>query len=107
MRCVGYDAEFNFSATVNLGAAHATGTHLLFLNDDTEAVSDGWLATMVAALDHGPHVGAVGAKLLFEDGTCSTRATRTARRSTTSASASPPTRPAGSASSPGAARWSA
>jgi len=66
---VDYDADFNFSAAVNLGAAHATGTHLLFLNDDTEAVSDGWLAAMVAALGHAPRVGAVGAKLLFEDGT--------------------------------------
>ncbi len=69
VRCVPYDAAFNFSATVNLGAANANGTHLLFLNDDTEAVSEGWLATMLSALDHGPRVGAVGAKLLFEDGT--------------------------------------
>lgn len=69
VRSVAYDADFNFSATVNLGAAHARGAHLLFLNDDTEAVSDGWLAAMVEALGEGPRVGAVGAKLLFEDGT--------------------------------------
>jgi GT2 family glycosyltransferase len=66
VRCVDYDAEFNFSATVNLGAAHAEGTMLLLLNDDTEATEDGWLHSMLAAAD--PGVGAVGARLLFEDG---------------------------------------
>ena len=68
VRIVDYDAPFNFSACVNLGAAHATGTNLLLLNDDTEAVSPGWLAAMLDALDDG-RVGAVGARLLFEDGT--------------------------------------
>ena len=68
VRCVPYDAEFNFSATVNLGAAHARGEHLLLLNDDTEVISPDWLVRM---LDAGaePGVGAVGARLLFEDGT--------------------------------------
>lgn len=68
VRCVPYDAEFNFSATVNLGAAHAVGRHLLLLNDDTEATSNGWLELMLDALAV-PGVGAVGARLLFEDGT--------------------------------------
>lgn len=67
VRCVPYDAEFNFSATVNLGAAHARGRFLLLLNDDTEAVADGWLTAMLDASSAG--VGAVGARLLFEDGT--------------------------------------
>jgi len=63
---------FNFSAAVNLGAAHARGEHLLFLNDDTEVLSSCWLHAMLDALgdDHdGRRVGAVGARLLFEDGT--------------------------------------
>ncbi len=67
VRLVDYDAAFNFSAVVNLGAAHATGEHLLLLNDDTEVVSADWLTQMLGACD--PGVGAVGAKLLFEDGT--------------------------------------
>lgn len=58
---------FNFAASVNLGAAHAHADLVLFLNDDTEAVSDGWLRLMCDALE--PGVGAVGARLLFEDGT--------------------------------------
>ena len=72
VRLVAYDAEFNFSATVNLGAAHAAGRNLLLLNDDTEVIADGWLRSMVAALEPSDvcaRVGAVGARLLFEDGT--------------------------------------
>lgn len=68
VRLVPYDAAFNFSATINLGAAHATGRHLLMLNDDTEVVSADWLERMLDAAA-GERVGAVGARLLFEDGT--------------------------------------
>lgn len=68
VRCVPYDDVFNFSATVNLGAAHARGEFVLLLNDDTEAVGPGWLERMLDAAA-SPGVGAVGARLLFEDGT--------------------------------------
>ena len=68
VRCVDYDAPFNFSATINLGAAHARGDFLLLLNDDTEVVNPDWLDLMVDAAA-SPDVGAVGARLLFEDGT--------------------------------------
>ena len=68
VRIVEWDAAFNFSAKCNLGAAHATGELLLFLNDDTELIEPGSLGEMAAlALEDG--VGLVGAKLLFEDGT--------------------------------------
>ena len=67
VRLVDYGEAFNFSAVVNLGAAHSTGEHLLLLNDDTEVISPDWLAQMLDAC--APGVGAVGAKLLFEDGT--------------------------------------
>ena len=43
VRLVDYEQAFNFSAVVNLGAAHATGEHLLLLNDDTEVISPDWL----------------------------------------------------------------
>ncbi len=68
VRIIDYDAPFNFSATVNLGAAHARGEHLLLLNDDTEVIEPAWLDRMLGAAAV-PGVGAVGAKLLFEDGT--------------------------------------
>ncbi|MCR4650543.1 MAG: glycosyltransferase [Lachnospiraceae bacterium] len=58
--------EFNFSAICNEGAHHSTGDYLLFLNDDMEIRDTKWLRKMLAygAL---PHVGAVGAKLLYPD----------------------------------------
>src|SRR3954469_10116707 len=67
VRLVDYQQAFNFSAVVNLGAAHAVGEQLLLLNDDTEVVTGDWLSQMIGASGDG--VGAVGAKLLFEDGT--------------------------------------
>lgn len=58
---------FHFARMCNLGAAHAKGKQLLFLNDDIECIHKGWLEAMqeVAAR---PHVGAVGSKLLYPDG---------------------------------------
>ena len=67
VRIVDYQQQFNFSAVVNLGAAHARGENLLLLNDDTEVIGANWLVQMLDAC--GPRVGAVGARLLFEDGT--------------------------------------
>ena len=67
VRIVEYRDDFNFSAVVNLGAAHAMGEYLLLLNDDTEVISPDWLTMLLDACGGG--VGAVGAKLLFEDGT--------------------------------------
>jgi GT2 family glycosyltransferase len=67
VQIVAFDAPFNFSATVNLGAAHASAEHLLLLNDDTEVISCDWLTKMLEAAE-GRGVGAVGARLLFEDG---------------------------------------
>lgn len=58
---------FNFSASVNEGARLAHGSHLLLLNDDTEVIEPRWLDRMVSVAA-GDSVGAVGAKLLFEDG---------------------------------------
>jgi O-antigen biosynthesis protein len=69
-----YDHEFNFSAKVNLGAAASSGRLLLLLNDDTELIAADSIAHMAGFLrDHEdlPHgaVGAVGARLLYSDGT--------------------------------------
>ena len=59
---------FNFSKLSNEGAAAATGPLLLFLNNDVEVIEPGWLAEMVSIAEE-PHVGAVGAKLTYPDGT--------------------------------------
>lgn len=56
--------EFNFSKMCNIGAENATGNFLLFLNDDMEIIQDDWLIKMLESA-RLPHVGAVGAKLLY------------------------------------------
>jgi GT2 family glycosyltransferase len=57
-------APFNFSLFCNEAAALARGRILLFLNDDTVALSDGWLDCL-ADWALRPACGAVGAKLLY------------------------------------------
>jgi len=61
---ISHDAPFNFSKLNNIGAEFAKGELLLFLNDDTEVVSAEWLERM-GGFAQLPHVGAVGAKLLY------------------------------------------
>lgn len=58
---------FNFAATINAGAARARGEYLLMLNDDVEPIRPDWLEIMLGHAQ-APGVGAVGAKLLYEDG---------------------------------------
>jgi GT2 family glycosyltransferase len=65
---VPFDEPFNFSRKCNFGALAARGEYLCFLNDDVEVISPGWLDELVAHLAE-PHVGAVGGRLLFADGT--------------------------------------
>jgi GT2 family glycosyltransferase len=62
-----YDRPFNWSAVMNLGAERAEGTHLLFLNDDTEVITPDWLESMLE-FGQQPQIGVVGARLLFPDG---------------------------------------
>ncbi|CAO4196287.1 glycosyltransferase [Methylorubrum extorquens] len=58
---------FNVAAKMNLGARGASGEVLVFLNDDISVVTPDWIEAMLAQLAI-PGVGAVGPKLLFEDG---------------------------------------
>jgi GT2 family glycosyltransferase len=59
---------FNYARLNNQAAAAARGDILLLLNNDTEVTEPGWLAEMVS-LALRPEVGAVGARLLYPDGT--------------------------------------
>lgn len=59
---------FNYSHLNNVGVAHARGEFLLFLNNDTEVITGEWLTAMLE-LAQRPHVGAVGAKLLYPNRT--------------------------------------
>jgi len=67
VRILKYNAPFNFAKINNLGAAEARGDVLVFLNNDVEVVTPGWLEELLGfALQ--PEIGAVGAKLLLPDG---------------------------------------
>jgi GT2 family glycosyltransferase len=61
-------ANAGYAAANNTGARYASGRALLLLNSDVVPERSGWLAPFVAALDEDTRVGAVGPKLLFEDG---------------------------------------
>ncbi|HEX4386684.1 MAG TPA: glycosyltransferase family 2 protein [Myxococcales bacterium] len=63
-----HPGPFNFSGLNNLAARAAKGEVLGFLNNDLEAIDGGWLEEMVSQAMR-PEVGAVGAKLLFPNGT--------------------------------------
>ena len=65
LRCSG---PFNYAAINNRAAQVARGELLLFLNNDIAMIERDWLMHMVL-LAQGPDVGAVGAKLLYPDGT--------------------------------------
>ena len=62
---VRYDGTFNYSRANNLGAGHAAGSLLLFLNDDIGILDPDWLTEMVRWAERET-IGAVGAKLLYE-----------------------------------------
>ncbi|MCJ2092479.1 glycosyltransferase [Methylobacterium sp. J-072] len=59
---------FNFAAMVNAGVAAATGAVVVLLNNDVAVLEPSWLDAMVRQASR-PEVGAVGAKLLYADGT--------------------------------------
>lgn len=61
------ERSFNFSALNNLAVSRANGDLVCLLNDDTKIVSSDWLQEMVGQILR-PGVGAVGAKLYYEDG---------------------------------------
>jgi glycosyltransferase involved in cell wall biosynthesis len=68
IRLLRFSEPFNFSRKINLGAVHAEGEHLLLLNDDMEVISDEWLSDMLQ-FSQQEDIGAVGAKLYFENRT--------------------------------------
>ena len=67
-RVIDADMEFNYSKINNFAVKQAKGEVVVLLNNDTEIISSNWLTTMVGYATL-PHVGAVGAKLLYPDNT--------------------------------------
>ena len=62
------DRPFNFSAINNLAVERINADYLLFLNNDTEVISPGWLEEMLG-LAQRSDVGAVGGLLYYSDNT--------------------------------------
>jgi GT2 family glycosyltransferase len=60
--------KFNYAELNNEAISLAEGELIALMNNDVEATHSGWLAAM-AAQALRPEIGAVGAKLLFPDGT--------------------------------------
>ena len=67
-RVLTLDIPFNYSRLNNQAVAATTGEYLLFLNNDTKVISPDWLEAMVEQAQR-PHIGAVGALLLYPDET--------------------------------------
>lgn len=67
IKIVNFEGDYNYSAVNNFGVQHAQGELLLLLNNDIEMIAPDSITEMVAILER-EQVGAVGAKLLFENG---------------------------------------
>ena len=68
VKVVKWEEGFNYSKINNFGAKFAGGEYYVLLNNDIEVISTDWINRMLGyCLDED--VGAVGAKLLFEDDT--------------------------------------
>ena len=67
-RVIDANYEFNYSKINNQGVTAANGEFIVLLNNDTEIITPNWLELMVGYAMQ-PHIGAVGAKLLYPDNT--------------------------------------
>ena len=68
IRMIRREGRFNYSAVNNAGFREAKGEQILLLNNDTEVISPEWIQEMLRYAQR-KDVGAVGAKLVFPDGT--------------------------------------
>lgn len=68
VKVINYDGDFNYSKINNFAVKFAKGDYLLFLNNDTEMIFDNSIEEMMGYAQR-PDVGAVGARLLYNDGT--------------------------------------
>jgi GT2 family glycosyltransferase len=68
LRFLRYDVPFNYAAMNNFAVHHCDSPYLLFLNNDTEVTNAEWLTSMLEFAQQKA-IGAVGAKLLYPDGT--------------------------------------
>lgn len=58
----------SYSSANNRGVTASQGFYICFMNNDVE-VLNGWLPPLYRILDADRHIGAVGPKMIFQDGT--------------------------------------
>jgi len=68
IKIVTYTGEFNYSAINNLGVRHSDGEYVLLLNNDTQVITRDWMEELLMYAQRSD-VGAVGAKLYYDDNT--------------------------------------
>ncbi|MGQ7845721.1 glycosyltransferase [Granulosicoccus sp. 3-233] len=67
LRVIRNEQNLGFLHSCNKAASMARGNHIVFLNNDTE-VEAGWIDRMLEVFERFSGVGAVGAKLIYPDG---------------------------------------
>jgi GT2 family glycosyltransferase len=67
VRVLRQDEEFNYGRLNNVGVRESRADFVALLNNDLTVITPDWLEEMVSQARQ-PHVGAVGARLLFPDG---------------------------------------
>ena len=67
VRVLPFKGAFNYSAINNFAVFEARGSIIALLNNDIVVITPGWLEEMVSHAIR-PDIGAVGAKLLYPDG---------------------------------------
>ncbi len=65
---IDYDREFNFSTINNFAVSNTESEYILFLNNDTEVISPGWIEAMIEYAQRDD-VGCVGALMYYPDDT--------------------------------------
>lgn len=68
VRVFRYEGDFNYSKINNLAVSKARGEYILLLNNDTQVITLDWIEEMLMYAQR-KDVGAVGAKLYYEDRT--------------------------------------
>lgn len=68
VRVIRNATNLGFIRNCNLAAREARGKYIVFLNNDT-LVTAGWLEALLAPFERDDKTGAVGAKLIYPDGT--------------------------------------
>ena len=68
IKVITYEGDFNYSRINNLGVSQSRGEYILLLNNDTQVITLDWIEEMLMYAQR-QDVGAVGAKLYYEDRT--------------------------------------